>query len=392
MTHSWPAIFALLLDATKAFDRVKYSKLFRCLLDKNVCPVIIRLVLNMYMLSSALVNWNNVKSESFPINNGVKQGGVISPLFFAVYLDPLLDKLQSTKQGCYIGNTCCNAFAYADDVILLTPTCAALRVLIKVCEQYSRDVNLQFNTNKCVLLVFANYDIDVNIFKIEMFNEPVPKKLCDKHLGHILDTKGPIVKFDEIIRTMKVRTNVVTHNFHSISYKSKAKLFNSQCLALYGCPIWNLQDDNFLTLCKTWRICCRQIMNMNSRTSSYLIPHIMDSLPIDLVVMERMLIFFVNGLNHPSKQISGLFLNSLVSCSSYSITNVNIILKSFGIKYCELFNIKKNEIRKKILQKLPPVDWRCNMIKELLCVLDGEMDNDMDYDSTKDIFNYVCTL
>ena len=384
-------VLALLLDATKAFDRVKYSKLFNNLIDRDVCPVIIRLIINMYKLNSAIVNWNGTKSQSFPLTNGVKQGGVISPLLFAVYLDPLLDKLHKTKKGCFIGNICANALAYADDVILLTPTCAALIVLISICEEYSREVNLQFNPNKCILLVFTDSDVTNDMFKIEMFNKIIPVKLCEKHLGHMLSTKGPIVNFDDIIRSIKVRTNIVTHNFYSISHKSKSTLFNSQCLSLYGCPIWDLQNEQYSTLCKTWRVCCRQIMNLSNRTRSYLIPSIMDTLPIDYIVKERMLNFFVKGLNHSDSNIANFFKNCLLSCSSYTLTNINDILNTFDIKYCDMFNMSKNDIRKSVRKKTTPQDWRGNIINELLYVLDGELNTNLDTNETKDILRHVCT-
>ena len=220
----------------------------------------------------------------------------------------------------------------------------------------------------------------------------IPKKLCEKHLGHMLDTKGHVVNFDDIINSMKVRTNVVKHNFNSISLKSKAMLFNCQCLSLYGCPIWDLQDEKYSTLCKTWRICCKQVMNLCNRTSSYLLPHVMDSLPVDFIVKERMLNFFINGLNHSNQQISNYFKNCLVSCSSYTLTNSNIIPKSFDIKYCDISKINKTIIRKKILDKVPPIDWRGNLLKELVNVLDGELEINMDYNDIKEIQNYVCTL
>ncbi len=74
----------LLLDATKESDRVKYSKLFSVLTERNICPLIIRLLLNMYLISPAVVSWNGVKSDQFKLCNGVKQGGVISPLLLSV--------------------------------------------------------------------------------------------------------------------------------------------------------------------------------------------------------------------------------------------------------------------------------------------------------------------
>ena len=48
-------VYALSLDASKAFDKVKYSKLFEQLQSKNICPLIIRLLMNMHLLNNATV-------------------------------------------------------------------------------------------------------------------------------------------------------------------------------------------------------------------------------------------------------------------------------------------------------------------------------------------------
>ena len=41
-------VHAILLDASKAFDRVNYTKLFEKLIKKGMCPLTARLLLNMY--------------------------------------------------------------------------------------------------------------------------------------------------------------------------------------------------------------------------------------------------------------------------------------------------------------------------------------------------------
>ncbi len=147
-------VYMLLLDATQAFDRVKYSKLFSLLIERNICPLVIRLLLNMYLISTAVVSWNGVRSDQFKLCNGVKQGGVISPLLFSVYIDPLLQQLNETKLRCYMGDICSNAFAYADDIVVLSPTCNALRKMVGICERYATNFSVSFNPNKCVLIIF----------------------------------------------------------------------------------------------------------------------------------------------------------------------------------------------------------------------------------------------
>jgi len=91
------------LDATKAFDRVNYCKLFRLLLHRNIPPIHLHLLLNMYTNSVANIRWNGVFSNSFPVLNGVKQGGIVSPVLFCIYIDGLLQKLKDSNAGCSIG-------------------------------------------------------------------------------------------------------------------------------------------------------------------------------------------------------------------------------------------------------------------------------------------------
>ena len=51
-------VYMLSLDASKAFDRVQYSKMFDKLISRDVCPLIIRFILNSYLISKSLVKWN----------------------------------------------------------------------------------------------------------------------------------------------------------------------------------------------------------------------------------------------------------------------------------------------------------------------------------------------
>lgn len=57
--------------------------------------------------------------------NGVKQGAIISPILFCVYLDTLLVRLKEAGVGCYFGSYFVGALAYADDVALLAPSANA---------------------------------------------------------------------------------------------------------------------------------------------------------------------------------------------------------------------------------------------------------------------------
>ena len=80
----------VMLDASKAFDRVHYIKLFNILQKKEMCPLIIRFLLCLYTSQMIRVQWGDSLSDICTVSNGVKQGGVLSPLLFIIYIDELL--------------------------------------------------------------------------------------------------------------------------------------------------------------------------------------------------------------------------------------------------------------------------------------------------------------
>ena len=67
----------------------------------------------MYTNSTARINWNGAFSQSFSIRNGVKQGGILSPVLFCIYINGLLVRLKQSKIGCWIGNTFVGALAFS---------------------------------------------------------------------------------------------------------------------------------------------------------------------------------------------------------------------------------------------------------------------------------------
>ena len=124
-------VYATFLDASKACDRVRFDKLFELLIDEGVCAVVARLLAFMYCHQECRVKWCYEVSHNFRVCNGVKQGGVLSPLLFNIYTDVLLERLAKSGQGCHVGKMFTGCLVYADDVVLLSPS---LRLMYsKIC-------------------------------------------------------------------------------------------------------------------------------------------------------------------------------------------------------------------------------------------------------------------
>ena len=107
-----------LLDCSKAFDMCKFSILFEKLHEKNLPAIVLRSLIFIYEEQTAWVSWGSARSAQFRVVNGTRQGSVLSPALFSVYVDDLLLQLRKSNVGCYIGDMFFGAAGYADDIIL----------------------------------------------------------------------------------------------------------------------------------------------------------------------------------------------------------------------------------------------------------------------------------
>ena len=72
----------------------------------------------------------------FTSSNGVKQGGILSPLFFNVYMDNLSSQLSAQYIGCSAGDVVVNHMLYADDIALFALSAKGLQQLLDMCFTY----------------------------------------------------------------------------------------------------------------------------------------------------------------------------------------------------------------------------------------------------------------
>ena len=97
---------------------------------------------------------NNHLSEWFDVENGVKQGCILSPTLFAMYIDDLVEQLRTKNVGTVCGECIVSSLLYADDIVLLAPNEESLEVLIKVVEEWCGRWRMNLNIAKTKVLHF----------------------------------------------------------------------------------------------------------------------------------------------------------------------------------------------------------------------------------------------
>ena len=99
----------------------------------------------MYTRQSLREKWENTVSSEYTLSTGVKQGGLLSPILFAIYTDGLLRLLQETGVAYHMGSRFTGALAYADDITLLAPCKSVLSILVSVFKKYASELDILFN-------------------------------------------------------------------------------------------------------------------------------------------------------------------------------------------------------------------------------------------------------
>ena len=123
-------VFICFIDVESAFDRVSYFKVFSKLLACGTLVYLVQLLQHWYTRQLLQVRWGGAVSAPFPMHNGIRQGSVLSPHLFSLYVDELNVMLNSSGVGCHIAGVAANNFSYADDLALVCPSAAALSGLL----------------------------------------------------------------------------------------------------------------------------------------------------------------------------------------------------------------------------------------------------------------------
>ncbi len=178
-------VYSCLLDFSKAFDKLKYSDFFDRLLKRKVPPLVTRLIMHMYMNGSMCIRWGDATSEYFSASNSIKQGSVLSPILFSIYIDDLIERLLKNKEGCWVGNMFFGCIVYADDVELLVPCVRGLQFMLNVCNSFADE-----NAIKTVCIKYhskCHPQGPVKQFRVSLGGAKLKLFDCVKHLSHKLN-------------------------------------------------------------------------------------------------------------------------------------------------------------------------------------------------------------
>ena len=154
-TNNDSRVFCTFLDASKAFDCLIHSGLFVKMMSRKVPVIFLNIIITWYSDLWCRVKWGDTYSNWFAVTAGVRQGGILSPDFYSIYVDDLILKLKACKRGCYFLSTFAAALFYADDMAVLAPSIHGLQSLLQICGDYCLEWDIALNAKKSKNMTFG---------------------------------------------------------------------------------------------------------------------------------------------------------------------------------------------------------------------------------------------
>ena len=146
-------VYAFFVDFKAAFDKIARKSLIYKLYSIGISYKFVKIIEAIYTDTKSAV-WNGEElSEYFQTNSGVKQGCLLSPLLFSLYINDLHDNLGG---GMNIDNINIRLLMYADDIVILADEVGTLQKMIDNLEVYCDLWNLEVNLSKSEILIFRN--------------------------------------------------------------------------------------------------------------------------------------------------------------------------------------------------------------------------------------------
>jgi len=240
-------------DISKGFDVLDWLPLFTELVNRKISKIFLRVMIFIYIHQYYDVRWNGKYSDRFSVSNGIRQGGISSPIFWNLYLDRLITRIRKTRIrklgfGCHVAGMFLGIFIYADDIFLLCPSRPGLQEMVKECQDFARKNNLTFSTDanpvksKTKCIIFDKKPIDTTeVARIILDDKKLPWVPSLKHLGMTIESNNSMaLDMSQKRGSFIGKIKSLEQEFSGSSSEVLMRIFEIYTLSFFGSSLYNL--------------------------------------------------------------------------------------------------------------------------------------------------------
>ena len=232
-------------DFKMAFDRVWHAARWATMRLYNTNTNLINVIQNLYDKAASAVCFNGSKGDWFRTTVGVRQGCLLSPTLFNIFLERIMaDALEDHKSTVRIGGRTISNLHFADDVDGLAGSGLELANLVERLDKTFTAHGMQISTEKTKLMTNNTNGISSNI---RVNGEKLETVQSFKYLGAIVADEGSMPEIrSRIAQTIASLTKLkIIRDDKNIDLSSKIRLLRSLVMSifLYSCETWTLTAE-----------------------------------------------------------------------------------------------------------------------------------------------------
>lgn len=254
----------------------------------------------MYNNLTSKVKWKNGFSNSFPVRQGVRQGGILSTHLYKLYINDLLTELEENGMGQYIGTNFTGCPTCADDIILLSSTEEEMQSMLDTSKRYSDKHRYKIHPTKSVTInKYSNSKTTKSEVQFKLDDKNMPSAKQGTHLGIIRAIKDQNKtniqdRISLARRTAYSLMNVGVHGTNGLNPKTSYMIYRVYVLPrlLYSLEVLPLNNGDIKLLRDFHVNFLRQIQALPSRTAISAVYLLVGALPIEAEIHKRVLSLF----------------------------------------------------------------------------------------------------
>ena len=239
-------LYNVFIDFKKAFDRVWHDALWATMKKYNISPKLIELTQQLYENATSAVFYNGSIGDWFRTTVGVRQGCLLSPTLFNIFLERIMtDALDDYTGTISIAGRPITNLRFADDIDGLAGTKSELKNLVSNIDNTSRAYGMEVSEEKTKIM--TNNIADGSIEDITVNGQQLETVDKFKYLGAQVTDEG---SKPEILARIAQATSALAKlnpiwKDKNIKMDTKVRLLRSLVMSifLYACESWTLSAE-----------------------------------------------------------------------------------------------------------------------------------------------------
>ena len=359
-------LYACFIDLSSAFDNVWHSGLYYKLSSSGLSGKFVTLLKSMYSQLQCCIKRGDYISQYFNCTKGTRQGCVLSPTLFKIFLNDMPAIINSRECDPVMFNkNNIGCLLYADDILLISQSAKGLQNSINKLLGYCKNWRLSINVRKTKVIIFNSRKKD-SVFKLG--NKIIDYSDRILYLGYILTPSG---KFQAMKKFVYDKANKALFMLRSklacfphMTVNCYLKVFDAVIIPklLYGVEVWGpdiyhvdpkkicinrlLSDMSSLFEIFHSKV-CKQILQVNKKSNNIAVRLELGRLPLIVNIICRVLNYFVNLCNRNDSSLTKLSLAMQIQNRSSWYTFIKCVLDSIGISKDNITIYKVKERKSK---------------------------------------------